>query len=226
LIRDAWTIDRFDVEIASAFVVSAWTWQGGGRQARARGQSPEALEAQLEETRLHFDLSTTWMKIGLLPESAVPVLRRWLERHRLAGVVLDPALRASDGGDMGARAPSLATLFDLCSLITPNADECEALSWTPDDVSLPSAAILFKGWRADEAMARDRLVCDGRVIDFERARVEGPDPRGTGCALATAIALRCASGFSVAQGCEAAIDWLDDARRHTGPGPDGRAHLR
>ncbi|HWB82183.1 MAG TPA: bifunctional hydroxymethylpyrimidine kinase/phosphomethylpyrimidine kinase, partial [Nannocystaceae bacterium] len=63
------------------------------------------------------------------------------------------------------------------------------------------------------------------VHDFVRTRVSGVDPRGTGCALATAIACALGRGEALIDACAQAIAWLDEARLHTAPGPDGRPHL-
>jgi hydroxymethylpyrimidine/phosphomethylpyrimidine kinase len=43
---------------------------------------------------------------------------------------------------------------------------------------------------------------------MSRRRVAGPSPRGTGCALATAIAVELALGAALRDAVEAAGDWL------------------
>lgn len=224
LVRDAWTIEQLDEQLARGFVVSAWTWQGRGEPARVRARPAEMFTSDLERALRRFDPAQTWIKIGLLPESLVPAVQASLVRHAPAGVVLDPVLRASDGGELGARPSSLSILFELCSVVTPNAFESEALSWSSNEPGLPTA-VLFKGVAAPEGRVRDRLVAEGTSVDFERARVLGPDPRGTGCALATAIGLHCAGGSTLQSACEEAIAWLDRRRSQTRPGPDGRAHM-
>jgi len=45
---------------------------------------------------------------------------------------------------------------------------------------------------------------------FTASRVPGPSPRGTGCALATAIALGLARGSSLEDAVDAAKSWLHD----------------
>jgi hydroxymethylpyrimidine/phosphomethylpyrimidine kinase len=69
------------------------------------------------------------------------------------------------------------------------------------------------------------LADEGGEQVFDRSRIEGPDPRGTGCALATAIACGLAAGASVREAVSCGIEWLDVARTRTEPGPDRRAHL-
>jgi hydroxymethylpyrimidine/phosphomethylpyrimidine kinase len=55
--------------------------------------------------------------------------------------------------------------------------------------------------------------------------VPGPDPRGTGCALASAIACELARRLELPLACERAIAWLDAARSRLVLGPEGRWHL-
>ena len=94
----------------------------------------------------------------------------------------------------------------------------------------PRSAILVKGGHADVQSARE-LVVDvlrdqGRSYRFERSRQsEKKSPRGTGCALASAIACGLARGSDLYHAVALAIAWLDDIRHNTWPGPDGRPHL-
>jgi hydroxymethylpyrimidine/phosphomethylpyrimidine kinase len=149
-------------------------------------------------------------------------------------VVVDPVMTATDGGDLGASARALARLVRAADLATPNRQEAAALSSLPigpgsaEDVRrvVGSAGILLK--QAPGALAgevHDVLVTHAGTRTFRRARDLGPDPRGTGCALATAIACGLAGGASTIDAVAAAIAWLERARRSTRVGPDGRAHL-
>lgn len=57
-------------------------------------------------------------------------------------------------------------------------------------------------------MVTDVLVRNGAVTRFDAAHVPGPPVRGTGCALATAIAVGLARGLPVAEAITEARRWL------------------
>ena len=57
----------------------------------------------------------------------------------------------------------------------------------------------------------DVLVTPDGVAAWSRPRVAGPTPRGTGCALATAIAVELGRGRDLPAAVEAAGAWLAGA---------------
>ncbi len=212
-----------------ARVVSAWTRQGGGRPATAEPRTVAALAREL-----HDMPPPRAIKLGLLPAALVePVLREVASRG--APVVLDPVLAASDGGDLGSDAARLrAALTDMSQetwIVTPNRREAAALADAdpadPDLLArlaarLGRAAVLLKDGHGDDPeVVRDRIWLSGQVHTFARPRVAGPDPRGTGCALATAIACGLAQGQPPLAAIAGAIAWLDAARARWVAGPDG-----
>ncbi len=224
---------RVAAELAPALeivaVITAVTQQGDGRPARSLATPPARLAAALAGVP-----DATGVKLGLVPTSCVSVVAAALARVH-APRVLDPVLRASDGGDLGASVEGLLRLAPQVDLITPNGAEAAALLGElprDDDALLVAAgrlggaAVLFKNVSGeDPAWVRDRLVSGGRCIEFRRPRGPEVDPRGTGCALATAITCGLAAGRGMLDACGAAIAWLDTARTRTYPGPDGRPHL-
>jgi hydroxymethylpyrimidine/phosphomethylpyrimidine kinase len=189
---------------------------------------PEVLRRQLRQASA--DSADLFVKLGLLSSSGVAVVREWIDEAGPKAVVLDPVLRASDGGGLGSDAGALKTLLSRLTILTPNLEEARALGLDPagspeDGGGQFPSAILFKSQPASQGSVSDLLVEEAGKRRFERARVPGPDPRGTGCALSTAITCELAMGRSVESACEAAIHWLDGARSRHRPGPDGRAHL-
>ncbi len=215
--------------LAVVTVLTAVTQQGDGRPARAEPTESAALRAAL--TRV---AEAGAVKIGLVPAACVDVVAQAVATLRCPRV-LDPVLRASDGGDMGADAESLLRLAAQVDLVTPNRAEAIALlgDVPGDDAALvaavrrlgPASLLLKDGHGDDPAWVCDRLVVGDACHRFARRRRAGPDPRGTGCALATAIACGMAGGVPLVDACGAAIAWLDEARTHTIFGPDGRPHL-
>lgn len=210
-------------------VITAMTQQGDGRPARAMPTAPAQLRAALADIG-----RARAVKLGLVPSACVASVATAL-RSLPVPRVLDPVLRASDGGDLGADVEGTRTLAACVDLLTPNRAEARALLGAVPlradvlvaavrDHGLPS--VLFKDAdEPDPAWVCDRLVHEERCVEFRRRRVAGADPRGTGCALATAIACGLAQGRGVVEACASAIAWLDVARTRTHLGPDGRPHL-
>ena len=78
-------------------------------------------------------------------------------------------------------------------------------------------ALLRKSVEVSQSSIVDVLQTEEGARRLERPRVDGPDPRGTGCALATAIACGLARGASVHGAVTTAIAWLDEARTRARP---------
>jgi hydroxymethylpyrimidine/phosphomethylpyrimidine kinase len=223
LLRDAWTAAP-ELELLAA--CTALTRQGGDRPATYVCTAPATLARQLERIAAHPQLRA--VKLGMVPSGQVEAVAELLARLRAREggrrpmVVCDPVIRASDGGQLGAERHELLELAARVDLLTPNrAEQAELAAAGP----LPSiCAVLFKGEevRDHPDRIRDRLRhADGRELIFERPRVDGPDPRGTGCALATAIASELARGRSLTTAVAAGIAWLDGARRQLHRGSAG-----
>jgi hydroxymethylpyrimidine/phosphomethylpyrimidine kinase len=219
---------------AIRMVGTAWTEQTAGSgvlsiEPRAPQALADAVRWALREPRPGA------IKIGMVPgiEAAQAILRA-LEGGGDVGeeagagafmgpVVVDPVLYASGGGALWADPPSaLLPLLRRAALVTPNAVEATALSGvsveTLADAAVAAramrgagiAAVLIKGGHlADGGDAvTDLLATVGGEQRFSRRRLPGPSPRGTGCALATAIAVELASNRSLNQAVERAGDWL------------------
>lgn len=223
--RDEATAIAFAPALPRHVVITSYTEQGDGRPARGHA----VAATHLREALAQLDRPLA-IKLGLLPASLVEIVDATLAEHA-APCVLDPVLRASDGGDMGASVEALRGLVRRVGLVTPNRDEVLAMfGCAPAAVTTAmlrpwgDAAWLLKDCEPGPRV-RDRLLDADGETSFVRPRVMGPDPRGTGCALATAIACGLAGGHSLVAACRDAIAWLDDARTRVTPGPDGRAHL-
>lgn len=213
VLRDRWTAERFMPGVDVTTVITAHTQQGDGRPARAQ----PIAEGELTVALQHIGEADA-IKIGLVPAACVDAVLAAIARAR-APSVLDPVMHASDGGDLGATADTLRALARAVTLVTPNRAEAAALG----DALAP--AMLLKSIDAAPGLVCDRLRVGEHIHDFVRPRVSSVDPRGTGCALATAIACALGQGTPLVDACARAIEWLDDARLHTAPGPDGRPHL-
>jgi len=225
VLRDRWTATMLVPGIEVVTVVTAQTEQGDGRPARATAVDLAQLAALLRGIG-----GARAIKLGLVPAVCVPLLCSVLADVAVP-CVLDPVLHASDGGALGSTGASLRELARTVELVTPNRDEACALLGRDDaslealGLALAPAAVLLKDADDDASSVCDRLLVEGRVTAFERPRRSAQDPRGTGCALATAIACARWRGDALAIACARAIAWLDRARLHARTGPDGRPHL-
>jgi hydroxymethylpyrimidine/phosphomethylpyrimidine kinase len=228
LLRDAWVADVRAPELLQLAVCTALTRQGHGEPASFAATEPEPLARALG--RVRDEPSLRAVKLGMIPSVCVPAVIELLVELRArpdrVWVVADPVMLASDGGLLGAEPTELFELSRRVDLLTPNASERDALERVGP---LAHTSVLSKGEAVDDRPDRvaDRLLSpDGSELVIERPRVSGPDPRGTGCALASAIACELARGRSMVTAVAAGIAWLDGARRRLVPGPDGRWHLK
>lgn len=229
LYRDLVTARRLAPALRRCFAVTALTEQGHGHPARAHPVPAERLRARVARWPLPLAI-----KLGLVPDELATTVAE-LVADTGAPVVVDPVLRASDGGSLGATAQGLDPLLAVATLVTPNRDEALALldgAASPRDLPadlgrrFPTTAILLKdGHGTDPTRVVDCLILGPRVTPYARPRIPGPDPRGTGCALATAIATHLGRGVPLQQAVAEAVAWLDVERTRGYPGPDGRTHL-
>lgn len=218
LLRDAWTIEQRAPKLEVHAVCTALTRQGEGGPASSSSTDPDTLARELDRVSALDRLRG--VKLGMIPSEHVDAVERFVLRLRARPdrprIVCDPVGSASAGGRLGAPASELLRLAARVDLLTPNLDELAEL----DEAGPlpPGVAVLCKGEPVQDRpdRIRDRLCFgDGSEQVFERPRLSGPDPRGTGCALASAIACELAQGRSLITAVAAGIAWLDGARRRS-----------
>jgi hydroxymethylpyrimidine/phosphomethylpyrimidine kinase len=148
------------------------------------------------------------VKVGLLGESSIAAALEDL----LSGIkgsdipiVVDPVMRSTPGSVLSSEdtaAVILEKILPWTSLLTPNRDELEALSSlvcvNPGDeasrvgqlMKHRTGAILVTGGDTEDDQCVDILYeANGTKTVFEHPRIGDKAPRGTGCALSTAIAV-------------------------------------
>ena len=135
-------------------------------------------------------------------------------------LVLDPVLAASSGAELldeAGRELLRTALLPRTTLLTPNLPEAAQLlrsAPAADDeaierqgralLALGAAAVLIKGGHRDGPHATDILVTPhAPAVRFTAPRVRA-ERRGTGCALAAAIAAGLARGRPLVEACELA----------------------
>jgi len=230
LLRDAWTAASIAPDAELRCVATSLTAQGGRQRASGYPITTESFEDRLAALE-----DATVLKVGLLPAPLGVTLRAWLQRRAIP-VVIDPVLHASDGGALGGSAGSYASCCGPRTILTPNLDEArsfvadlsleaEALTRAVADATGAGVVLLKGGHQAAAATIVDFMTTDCGVQRIERQRKEGPDIRGTGCALGAAITAYLGRGYEVPDAVVTAVHWLDAARRSARRAPDGRWQL-
>jgi hydroxymethylpyrimidine/phosphomethylpyrimidine kinase len=220
LIRDVGALAHFGVSAACA--VTAVTAQSDQSVVAI-----QALPASLVGAQIDAALATRAIgavKIGMLATRGVVevVARRLPPRERLP-CVLDPVLLASSGApllDAAGRSALIEELLPRVTLLTPNLPElavllAQPLAVTEQDMlrqghalkARGSAAVLVKGGHADGDEAVDVLLYGAETYRFVAPR-QRTQLRGSGCALASAIAAQLACGVDLPGACARAKQYL------------------
>lgn len=182
------------------------------------------LESQLDSIFECF--SPDAVKIGMVPSaSAVEIISRILRQHNARNIVIDTVLSATAGGCFnrdGTVKAMTTLLFPMATLITPNLPELHILSGKSDLNPADAATrmikfsevrnVLIKGGHSEGDTCNDLLVMkDGRILEFNRKRINSPDTHGTGCTLSSAIACGLALGMTLECAIEKAKTFITDA---------------
>jgi hydroxymethylpyrimidine/phosphomethylpyrimidine kinase len=216
LVRDFLTAQALGMR---AFLVgTAFTLQTGVGGVSVEPRSPSALARDLKAAI--STLRPRVVKVGMVASAGLAAAIT----DGLAGwdgpLVFDPVLAASRGGALyQGDVSELGALLGRATLVTPNLSEAEALSELPvrsrEDARAAAhiilregaAAVLVKGGHL-EGGADDLLVTARGERVFSAPRLPGVSPRGTGCALATAIAVGLARGEGLEDAIAGGKRWL------------------
>ncbi|WP_224450260.1 bifunctional hydroxymethylpyrimidine kinase/phosphomethylpyrimidine kinase [Haloprofundus salilacus] len=202
----------------------------------------EEIRAQFEAVTGDFDVAA--VKLGMLAAaSAVETIDDCL-RDSDGPVVLDPVMVATSGDRLldDDAVDAYVDLFARATLLTPNADETEALTgvYPSDERSRGEAATAFFDWGADAVLfkgghvdtdadtVRDTLVTPDRSVTFSNPRVRTDRTHGSGCTLSSAIASRLAHGDELVEAVERGIEFTHAAIARpadVGRGPGSVDHL-
>jgi hydroxymethylpyrimidine/phosphomethylpyrimidine kinase len=221
LLRDVATAAALGADADA--VGTAWTEQG----ERVHSVEPRAPAAIQEAVRRAVGGRPAAVKIGMAVDPATAdAILEGLEGYG-GPVVVDPVLATSRGGRLWSGEPrEILPLARRATLLTPNAVEVGELIGRPVSTLSAAAAagealtgehglaaVLVKGGHLAPTAREvtDVLVTKGGTRHFARPRVAGPSPRGTGCALATAIAVELGRGRELAAAVESAGRWLAGA---------------
>lgn len=227
LTRDVATLARFGIEALCA--VTAVT-----AQTDTAVMAVERLPPLLVRAQIAAALATTRVraiKIGMLADAEIVTAVHAALPPEHAPIVLDPVLAASSGGellDTEGRTALRERLLPRTTLLTPNISEAAMLLGTAPATdeeqmvaqgralcALGARAVLMKGGHAGGPLAIDWLVTGAGGIESFSAPRMPVERRGTGCALASAIAAGLASGLGLAAACDAAKRHITQVLRQT-----------
>jgi hydroxymethylpyrimidine/phosphomethylpyrimidine kinase len=155
-------------------------------------------------------------------------------------IVFDPVMVASSGSPL-ADEPTIAAfgrLMDVATLATPNLPELKRLTSEEDPVSAAlhlvgqhGCAVLIKGGHEEGDALADALIETDNMTSWQGQRIDTTSTHGTGCTLASAIALFLAQGASLADAVARAREFVRVALRDEpglgqGTGPMGHQRVR
>jgi hydroxymethylpyrimidine/phosphomethylpyrimidine kinase len=180
------------------------------------------------------DIGADAIKIGMLGSSEIiqAVSQILITHGRDIPLVVDPVMEAKGGASLledEAANTLTVSLFPLASLITPNAPEAARLTGLPVETVADCAqvgqsllatgakAVLVKGGHLDGETVTDVLVSKGSAQRLSAPRLQTSSTHGTGCTLATAIAVGLAQGVPLLDSIRRARAYVQEAIR-TAPG--------
>lgn len=217
IVRDLRVLADLGCEALCA--ITAVTAQTHGHLVSVHHVPPEVVRTQIRAALESAPIAA--VKIGMLGTSAtVSAVADSLPRDGIIPVVLDPVLLSSSGGvllDEEGRAEMRARLFPLTTVLTPNIPEAAALCGMPPAASREALlaqaksllgmgvrSVLLKGGHAEGAEAVDLLLRAPGAPQWLASPRLAARCRGTGCALASAIAAALANGSAVEEACASA----------------------
>lgn len=187
------------------------------------------------------DIGIDAVKTGMLVSPAIiAAVAKKIRKYRIEKVVVDPVMAATGGSRLlAARAEESLRkdLLPLALVVTPNIPEAERLS----GVKITTGKSLEKAARAIQALGPKNVLIKGGhrkgealdilfdgddFFEFSSPRIRTRDTHGTGCTLASAIAVYLAFGAPVREAASLAKEYVTLAIRNSlrigsGHGPLG-----
>ena len=212
-----------DLQTPAACALTAVTAQTDKALLACQVLGPQVVRAQIESAFAAGNIAA--VKIGMLADAdTVRAVTQALAPHAAVPCVLDPVLLSSSGAvllDEAGRRELLATLLPQVALLTPNlpeaalllggtraTSELELLRQGAELRARGARAVLIKGGHAEGRDSVDLLMGPEGVEPLRGARV-AVQMRGTGCALASAIAAYLAQGLALTLACRQAKQYLN-----------------
>lgn len=216
-----------DIKTISAhkmYAMSAITALTAQNTKGVYGVLPAGADFVREQIKACFDdITPDALKIGMLFNAEIiNAVRESLAEHKAQNVVCDTVMIATSGAKLleNDAIEALWGLFELSSVITPNAAEASALAgFVVRDIATQKDAakaiyercgvsVLVKGGHLN---ATD-ILWDGREFsEFAGTLVATKNTHGTGCTLSAAIACGIGAGLGLKEAVKHAKDFVSKA---------------
>ena len=190
----------------------------------------ETILAQIDAVA--DDIGVDAIKIGMIGSAfAAEVIADRLARFDGIPIVFDPVMVATSGAPLAddATIAAFGRLMDVTTIVTPNLPELKRLSSEGDEVNAALAlvsahrcAVLIKGGHEEGDALADALIEEDNITSWQGQRIATTSTHGTGCTLASAIAMFLAEGLSLTQAVGRAREFVRVAL-HAAPGLGGGA---
>ncbi|HUG46078.1 MAG TPA: bifunctional hydroxymethylpyrimidine kinase/phosphomethylpyrimidine kinase [Sphingomicrobium sp.] len=155
-------------------------------------------------------------------------------------IIFDPVMVATSGSVLADEATiaSFGRLMKLATIATPNIPELKALTSEEDPIAAAlhlvgehGCAILVKGGHEEGEAIADALIETDNMTSWQGQRIDTTSTHGTGCTLASAIAVFLAQGSSLTNAVARAREFvrialLDAPKLGQGAGPVGQGNVR
>jgi hydroxymethylpyrimidine/phosphomethylpyrimidine kinase len=187
------------------------------------------------------DIGVDAVKIGMIgsPFAAEMIARR-LEALKDKPIVFDPVMVATSGSTLAddATIAAFGRLMALATIVTPNLPELKRLTSEEDPVAAAlhlvsdhGCAVLIKGGHEEGDALADALIETDNMTSWQGQRIATTSTHGTGCTLASAIAVGLAEGASLTQAVGRAREFVRVALLEApglgqGAGPIGQGRVR
>ncbi len=218
----------------AATAVTAVTVQDTTGVRAIHAVPPDVVAAQMRA--VIDDIGVDCIKVGMLGSAEVIAAVADVLRGVAIPIVVDPVMVAKGGASLldDDAVAALTTLLPLAAIVTPNTPELAALTGTEVDdegdallaaqelVAQGVRAVLAKGGHLAGDEVADWLVTRAGHTRFASPRLPGRHTHGTGCTLASAIAVGLGRGEPLAEAVAAARAYVAGAIAHA-PG-FGRGH--
>jgi hydroxymethylpyrimidine/phosphomethylpyrimidine kinase len=191
------------------------------------------------------DIGVDAVKIGMIggafaAEQVASRLERLKAEQPGVPIVFDPVMVATSGAAL-ADEPTVAAfgrLMDVATIATPNLPELKRLTSEEDPVAAAlhlvgrhGCAVLIKGGHEEGDALADALIEEDNMTSWQGQRIDTTSTHGTGCTLASAVALFLGQGASLADAVARAREFVRIALHEApglgqGAGPIGQAAVR
>ena len=191
------------------------------------------------------DIGVDAVKIGMIgsafaAEQTAQRLEQLKREHDGLPIVFDPVMVATSGAELAddATIAAYGKLMAIATIATPNLPELKRLTEEEDPVAAAlrlvsehGCSVLIKGGHEEGDALADALIETDNMTSWQGQRIDTTSTHGTGCTLASAIALFLAEGASLPDAVGRAREFVRVALREApglggGAGPIGQGGVR